>query len=464
MVCLTKILNNDVIVNIFSFLDKPYKNVFTQTCINVHESIYDVQKNKNNLAAFYISKTLKLGYLVEIPSWFICSDNTIFTFFNNLFGDIIKGKKMVFRPPTIIEIKNTFNYENIINVGVYHVIKDINKKINAQEMLRCGISSVDLFFRDNSHNQYTYTSCEILDNGVIYINKYEDKNGFQKCDLRTCLDGIQCKNWSQDIDGYEKCDTRIFLNGTKYINWSKNKDGYEKSDLLTYKDGNKYKNWVKDYDKNQSSDLLTCKDGTEYKNWKIDKNGRTSLMTGLLSNNYKSVNMLLEPNHITGSLEVDVNSADHEGNTALHIAAIKGLYVFVEKLLIAGANPNHTNYHDITALLMAAKGAHTKCVKALLPYTQSTLNHSNHYGRTALDFAVENGDVESLRLLLDAGAIVNDRNSDYTPLHTAADRDYHKCLQLLLDTGIECDKLSEDHETALYIAVKNSHIKSVKVL
>ena len=63
-----------------------------------------------------MSETFNLGYLINIPNWFICSDDNIFTFFNNLLGNIIKGNKMTFKIPTIQEIKKTFNFENICNV------------------------------------------------------------------------------------------------------------------------------------------------------------------------------------------------------------------------------------------------------------------------------------------------------------------------------------------------------------
>ena len=138
----------DAIKVVFEQLDDNKKNIFTKSSHSIHKSIY-VGCNYNFLAAYYMSKTFKLGYRINIPNWFICADDNIFTFFNNLVGDIIKGNKMTFKIPTIQEIKKTFNFEKISDVI------DIFNKNNPQEILRFKEGNIEMFF-GNQNNFYKY--------------------------------------------------------------------------------------------------------------------------------------------------------------------------------------------------------------------------------------------------------------------------------------------------------------------
>ena len=444
MVDISEILPPDLIAHICSFLDGS-KNEFTKTCINIHNSIYNNQRNKNKLAAFYISNTLNLGYKIEIPSWFICSDNTIFTFFNNIFGDIIKGKKMVFRPPTIIEIKNTFNYENIQDVrdnSIYasSVTRDVYKKNDTKEILRCGLGSVECFFRNTEHNRYIYNSNKKRDGEDKYGN-VEDKYGNEKCRLLKCRDGTICVNWSRSKDGYEKCDIRTLPNGTKYIKWEKNNDGHEKS----------YRQ--------------ICKDGRTYENWEIDNNGCTPLITGLLQKNHDLVNRLLQPNPITGSLEVDVNHANHEGTTALHIVVENDDYESLQLILDAGTKVDiPSDERDYTLLHTAAARGNNNCLR-LLANAVKDCDMLTDECETPLYIAITNSQVESVRILLTANADPN--CSSDPPLLIAAEHGEVACLDLLLEAGAMVDMPGDEfqeHKTAIQYAVQFDNFKCIEVL
>jgi hypothetical protein len=50
----------------------------------------------------------------------------------------------------------------------------------------------------------------------------------------------------------------------------------------------------------------------------------------------------------------DINAADRAGNTALHLAAVRGDETAVRRLLARGADPRRRNRHGDTAAAVAA--------------------------------------------------------------------------------------------------------------
>lgn len=104
----------------------------------------------------------------------------------------------------------------------------------------------------------------------------------------------------------------------------------------------------------------------------------------------------------------DANAASPEGETVLMNAATNG-NVDVLKLLIAhGAQVNvHERWKGQTALMWAASENHTAAVKLLLE-VGAELKARTPGGFTPLLFAIRDGALDTVRMLLDAGADPND--------------------------------------------------------
>eukprot|EP01132_Coremiostelium_polycephalum_P001331 gene1331-1677_t len=81
--------------------------------------------------------------------------------------------------------------------------------------------------------------------------------------------------------------------------------------------------------------------------------------------NSKSGN-LDDVNELIKMKTVNIDSADHLGNTALHYASNAGHHHVVQALITAGANINSINKHGDTPLHKAAGRNRLDCVKVLV--------------------------------------------------------------------------------------------------
>jgi len=81
-------------------------------------------------------------------------------------------------------------------------------------------------------------------------------------------------------------------------------------------------------------------------------------------------------------------------------------------------------------------------------------------GLTALTFAAREGDIESARKLLDAGADINQATEyGWTPLLTAVNNRNYRLAMLLIERGADVNRANKGGWTPLYLAVDNRNIE-----
>ncbi len=121
-----------------------------------------------------------------------------------------------------------------------------------------------------------------------------------------------------------------------------------------------------------------------------------------------------------------VTASDNQERTPLHYAASESCHLFlkgkkddgalVRTLIQAGANVNMTDYLGRTALhetVLGESGAkNIRSIVELIKADGMDLDKQDHEGNTALHLAVDKGDVEAVRALLQHGANRNIRNKE----------------------------------------------------
>ncbi len=212
----------------------------------------------------------------------------------------------------------------------------------------------------------------------------------------------------------------------------------------------------------------------------------------------------LEIAQILLSAGADVNSADEDRYTVLMRATQLGHLEAVRLLVNAGANVNIVNKDGGTAMSMAAWAGEQHIVEYLSSFCSSeereyaaqvlplgirkkqrredkfttafieavyssnfeaiqtaiangvNVNAFSEQGETALYIAAQRGDVETIRILLQAGADceIRDENNEWTPLMEAARSGEVEIITTLIDAGADVNaKTEKDGFTALMIAI-----------
>ena len=168
------------------------------------------------------------------------------------------------------------------------------------------------------------------------------------------------------------------------------------------------------------------------------------------------------------------NAALLSGEPPLMIASRSGNPAVVEQLLAKGANANARAARGQTALMWAVAQKHPTVVKALLAHGADVTARSDvwsqvmavpphglpeynreipHGGDTAFMFAAREGDLSSARLLLAAGANVNDADAwGVSALVLAAHSGYRELVDFLLENGADPNAAAAGF-SALHIAV-----------
>jgi ankyrin repeat protein len=214
-------------------------------------------------------------------------------------------------------------------------------------------------------------------------------------------------------------------------------------------DGSTALHWASYRDDVESADLLiragakvnTANDLGVTPLWSASENGSAAMVRRLLE------------------AGANPNAALLAGETPLMVAARSGHADVVELLLAKGANANAHGSRGQTALMWAVSQKHPTVVKVLLAHHADIQLRSDvwsevmavpphgylpynkaipHGGETALMFAARVGDLDSAKLLVAAGAHVNDTDAwGVSATVLAAHSGFRDLVEFLLDKGAD---------------------------
>jgi ankyrin repeat protein len=188
----------------------------------------------------------------------------------------------------------------------------------------------------------------------------------------------------------------------------------------------------------------------------IDKEGQSPLVFAVDSRNLEIVRLLLDH----GASPDPPRDAPKFAPTALAIAArIEDLKI-AKMLLAKGADPNRLGRSGLGPLVPAAEQQNSPAaVRLLLDHganpNKQVFNHKR--GATPLYQAINNENEETVKLLLDAGADVNQVSyENCSPLDSAQRRRMENVAELLFDKGATLEGNVEDEKDKTM--VRDSHV------
>lgn len=184
------------------------------------------------------------------------------------------------------------------------------------------------------------------------------------------------------------------------------------------------------------------------------------LMTAAGRGNIKVTNYLL-------ARGADPNAADRAGFTALYSAAGSDYGLSTAAALLShGAKPNAKNMHGGTALHQAASQGAIKVIELLLA-NKADVNAVDNEGYTPLHGAVSYGKNDTrktvVEILLRSGANVNAKTTrdGETPFHKAIDRGDIEIVKLLLEYGADVNAVSKFGVSTFYFARNSKDISEL---
>ena len=152
-----------------------------------------------------------------------------------------------------------------------------------------------------------------------------------------------------------------------------------------------------------------------------------------------------------------VNAANDYGVTALSLACTNGSATMIEKLLQAGANPKRPLPSGETPLMTTARTGKLDAVELLLAHGVD-VNAQENSGQTALMWAVSRSHSEVARSLILNGSDIHVRSKGgFTPLLFAARAGDVNSARVLLEAGADVNETTSDGMSVLLVATASGH-------
>ena len=213
-----------------------------------------------------------------------------------------------------------------------------------------------------------------------------------------------------------------------------------------------------------------------------EADGTTALHWAVHSDQAALVDLLIESG-------ASVQVANRYGMTPLELACVNGNARVIERLLRAGADAKRTFPTGETPLMTAARSDQADAVRVLLANGTDVNVREQESGQTALMWAAARGNLTVVKTLLDAGADVNAKTPTVRRMHSNEEMDFQETnaigqtgyvwvatdpsafsplmfavrnghmdvVRVLLDGGANVNDELSDGTSALMLAVANAH-------
>ncbi len=159
---------------------------------------------------------------------------------------------------------------------------------------------------------------------------------------------------------------------------------------------------------------------------------------------------------------IDPNKRDRNSRTALHYISSSTSVDMVKMLVTCGGDIEATGENGDTPLIKAVFFANQAVVRYLVEEAKANLNLASPFWGGALHVACLTSAPETMRLLLDHGAVVDTKDHvDRTPLHFALYRT-REHVDLLLGKGLSLDAVDILGRNALHMAVLSGRLDLVR--
>ena len=182
-----------------------------------------------------------------------------------------------------------------------------------------------------------------------------------------------------------------------------------------------------------------------------DAEGSTALLWAAHRNDRAVAELLLR-------VGARADLANRFGATPLLVAATNGDAAMIEMLLDAGADPNVGLSEGETPLMRTARAGWVDAVQVLLAHGADVDAREGWRGQTALMWATVEGNTEAAQALSRAGADVAARSDGgFTPLLFAVRHNQQDTLRALVADGADVDDALPGGMSALAVATLNAH-------
>lgn len=183
----------------------------------------------------------------------------------------------------------------------------------------------------------------------------------------------------------------------------------------------------------------------------IDRFGWTALHLAAIYG-YKDVLRHISEHHADA-----INAGDKKLRTPLYLAVEYEFPDAVQTLIQAGAKVSITAKDGLTPFHVAAKQKRKQIFNVFLKHGTNNVDVLDMEGRTPLYQSVEDGEIKTMNMLIQAGANVKVARKDgRTPLHVALSRgkDGLEIAKRLFQAGADINTTAEDGATLLHIAAQ----------